>query len=198
MDDGLADGDPEPRGVREAEPVAVTERRRGETPRDGQQDGQEQRVAGLSPEEERRGARRAARAVHARPCGGSIPTSRSNVRTARRAAPRRNWATCPPGYQWMRGSEAIPGAHGATYVVRRGDVGHYLHVEVMMLAQNWVPATRHSVGTAKVRAGQVVEGIRAAAKAGADAYAGTTGASSSRKPKSVRRSSKSRRRARKK
>ena len=51
-----------------------------------------------------------------------------------------------------------------------------------------------TLGTAKVRAEKVVEGIRAAAKAGADAYAGTAGASSSRKPKSVRRSTKSRRR----
>ena len=52
-----------------------------------------------------------------------------------------------------------------------------------------------TLGTAKVRAGQVVEGIKAAAKAGADAYAGSAGPTSSRKPKSVRRSSKSRRRA---
>ena len=55
-----------------------------------------------------------------------------------------------------------------------------------------------TLGTAKVRAEKVVEGIKAAAKAGADAYAGTARASSSRKPKSVRRSSKSSRRARNK
>ena len=53
-----------------------------------------------------------------------------------------------------------------------------------------------TLGTAKVRAGQVVEGIRAAAKAGADAYAGS--AASGAKSKSSRRSSKSRRRARNK
>ena len=55
-----------------------------------------------------------------------------------------------------------------------------------------------TLGTAKVRAGQVVEGIKAAAKAGADAYAGSAGTTSSRKPKSSRRSRKSRRRAPKK
>src|SRR5205814_4697669 len=55
-----------------------------------------------------------------------------------------------------------------------------------------------TLGTAKVRAGQVVEGIKAAAKAGADAYAGSAGATSTRKPKSSRRSPKPRRRARKK
>jgi len=54
-----------------------------------------------------------------------------------------------------------------------------------------------TLGTAKVRAGQVVEGIKAAAKAGADAYAGTARESSSGKRKSARPSpkSKSRRRA---
>ena len=52
-----------------------------------------------------------------------------------------------------------------------------------------------TLGTAKVRAGQVVEGIKAAAKAGADAYAGTARESSVRKSKPARRSTKSRRRA---
>ena len=55
-----------------------------------------------------------------------------------------------------------------------------------------------TLGTAKVRAEKVVEGIKAAAKAGADAYAGSARETSSRKPKSVRRSSKSPRRTRKK
>jgi hypothetical protein len=48
-----------------------------------------------------------------------------------------------------------------------------------------------TLGTAKVRAEQVVEGIKAAAKAGADAYTGTASPAS----KSARRSTKSRRSA---
>ena len=55
-----------------------------------------------------------------------------------------------------------------------------------------------TLGTAKVRAEKVVEGIKAAAKAGADAYAGTARESSAGKRKLARRASKSRRRARNK
>ena len=52
-----------------------------------------------------------------------------------------------------------------------------------------------TLGTAKVRAGQVVEGIKAAAKAGADAYTGSAREPSTGKRKSARRPAKPRRRA---
>ena len=54
-------------------------------------------------------------------------------------------------YRWLRGHTPIRGAHDASYVLRRGDVGQYVHVEVTMHAQHWVPVTRRSVGTARVR-----------------------------------------------
>ena len=60
-------------------------------------------------------------------------------------------STATPRYRWMRGQEPIRGAHDASYVLRPGDVGQYVHVEVTMRAQHWVPVTRRSVSTAKVR-----------------------------------------------
>ncbi len=60
-------------------------------------------------------------------------------------------STALPRYHWMRGHEPIRGAHDATYVLRRGDVGHDVHVEVTMRARHWVSTTRRSVGTAAVR-----------------------------------------------
>ncbi len=59
-------------------------------------------------------------------------------------------ASATPHYRWMRGHEPIPGAHAATYALRRGDVGHFVNVQVTMRAQNWVSATRRSAGTARV------------------------------------------------
>ena len=60
-------------------------------------------------------------------------------------------ASATPHYRWMRGSEPIRGAHGATYTLRRGDVGHSVHVEVTMRALHWVPSTGRSLGSAQVR-----------------------------------------------
>ena len=60
-------------------------------------------------------------------------------------------ASATPYYRWMRGhSEPIPGAHAATYAIRRGDVGHFVNVQVTMRARNWVSATRRSAGSARV------------------------------------------------
>ena len=56
-----------------------------------------------------------------------------------------------PRYRWLRGHTPIRGAHDASYVLRRSDVGQYVHVEVTERAQHWVPVTRRSVGTARVR-----------------------------------------------
>jgi surface antigen len=60
-------------------------------------------------------------------------------------------ASATPRYRWMRGREPIRGAHAPTYALRRGDVGHSVHVEVTMRARNWVSATRRSMGSAQVR-----------------------------------------------
>ena len=59
-------------------------------------------------------------------------------------------ASATPYYRWMRGHEPIPGAHTATYAIRRGDVGHFVNVQVTMRARNWVSATRRSAGSARV------------------------------------------------
>jgi hypothetical protein len=56
-----------------------------------------------------------------------------------------------PHYRWMRGHDPIRGAHAASYVLQRGDVGRHVHVEVTMRARNWVPVTRRSVGSAQIR-----------------------------------------------
>jgi surface antigen len=55
-------------------------------------------------------------------------------------------------YQWYRGTEAIRGAHDATYTVRHADVGHRLHVVVTLDADNWNSRSRRSLATADVRA----------------------------------------------
>ena len=54
-------------------------------------------------------------------------------------------------YRWLRGHEPIRGAHDATYVLRAGDVGQRIHVQVTVKARNWVSVTRRSVATDPVR-----------------------------------------------
>jgi surface antigen len=55
-------------------------------------------------------------------------------------------------YRWFRGVEPIRGAREATYVVRPGDLGHRLRVEVTMRAPNWVPRTERSAVVDDIRA----------------------------------------------
>jgi surface antigen len=54
-------------------------------------------------------------------------------------------------YRWFRNAEPIRGAREATYVVRPGDLGHPLHVEVTVTAENWVTRSRRSAAVDDIR-----------------------------------------------
>ncbi len=60
-------------------------------------------------------------------------------------------ATARPHIHWYRDGERIRGARSATYVVRAADLGHTLHAEVTMRAQDWVERTRHSVAVTDIK-----------------------------------------------
>jgi surface antigen len=47
-------------------------------------------------------------------------------------------------YQWYRDSEPIHGARAATYVVTPADLGHRVHVDVTLDAENWISRTKRS------------------------------------------------------
>jgi len=60
-------------------------------------------------------------------------------------------STATAHYRWLRGPDVIRGAHDSTYTLRAGDVGKPIHVQVTVQARNWVPVTRTSVATDRVR-----------------------------------------------
>jgi surface antigen len=81
-------------------------------------------------------------------------------------------ATATASYTWYRGSEAISGAHSATYTLTADDVRHRVRVEVTMRATHWVSQVRRSLAVkgirtvpvlhphARVRGGRVVLRLR--------------------------------------
>ncbi|WP_310961434.1 CHAP domain-containing protein [Nocardioides terrisoli] len=60
-------------------------------------------------------------------------------------------STTPVEYRWRRDGHRIWAAHGATYQLRRRDVGQRIGLRIVVAPQGWFPAKRYSARTPQVQ-----------------------------------------------